>query len=318
MSMNRVRLTPRFAAVALVLFAAPASGALLNYEYGAAQGQLGLIRLLAERMSKQNLLYQLHLADRQKLDMLETVETMDEAIASLRKGDPLAGIPRPPTEEIRNRIAELEAAWAPLRASALASPLDYLRRSREFLVPQDRRADPLLMLYFDGVASGVIEAADAVSMLYDAQCRADEYTHCDLVLRQGRAEMLTERMVKQAILVFTGIDPETTPKDLAEARDAYEAMGLSAGAQRMVQQVTAAEREGEGTYVGGLLREINESWGRLRRRVDLVIEGNAEEEDIRRAVRLQELMVSDLQLFTAAVTTFARIEQGGQGVPDQP
>jgi hypothetical protein len=318
MSTNRVRLTPGIAAVALLLFATPAPGALLNYEYGAAQSQLGLIRVLAERMSKQNLLFQLHLADRQKLEMLATVESMDEAIASLRKGDPLAGIPTPPTPEVRNRIDALEAAWAPLRASAVASPLEYLRRSREFLAPQDRRSDPLLMLHFDGVAAGVIEAADAVAKLYDAGCRADEYTHCDLVLRQGRAEMLTERMVKQAILVFTEIDPKTTPKTLAAARDAYEAMGLTDGAQRLVEQVTAAERAGEGVYMGRLLREINESWDKLRRRIDLVIEGNAQEDDIRQAVRIQELVVSDLQLFTASVTRFARIEQGGQGVPDQP
>jgi len=318
MSTNRARLAARAAAIAMVLFALPASGALLNYEYGAAQGQLGLIRILAERMSKQNLLYQLHLADNEKLEMFKTTQKMDEAITSLRKGDPLAGIPTPPTPEIRARIGELEAAWAPLRDSALASPYEYLRRSREFLIPENRRADPLLMLHFDQVAAGVIAAANAVGKLYDEQCRADEYTHCDLVLRQGRAEMLTERMVKLAILVFTGIGPETTPKELAEARDAYEAMGLTDSAKRLAEQVTAAERGGNGAYMSRLLREITESWGRLRRRVDLVIDGTAEAEDIRQAVRIQELIVADLQLFTVAVTQFARIEQGGQGIPDQP
>jgi len=316
MSTSRLWLTTHFVALALALGAIPASGALLNYEYGGAQGQLGLIRVLAERMSKQNLLYQLDLTERQRLDIAGTVQTVEEAIASLRNGDPLAGIPRPPTDEIRNRIAELEAAFAPLRDSALASPLGYLRRSRQFLPLQNRRDDPLLILYFDRVASNVIDAADAVANLYDAQCRADEYTHCDLVLRQGRAEMLTERMVKQAILVFTGIDPKTTPKHLVEARDGYEAMGLSDSAQELVQRVTAAERGNEGSYTGRLLREINQSWGELRRRVDLVIEGDAAEEDVLEAVRLQELMVSDLQLFTATVTRFARIDEGGQGVPE--
>jgi hypothetical protein len=311
-------MAPGFVAIALLLLAAPAPGALLNYEYGAAQGQLGLIRVLAERMSKQNLLFQLHLADRQKLEMIATVETLDEAIASLRKGDPLAGIPIPPTPEIRTGIDELEAAWAPLRASALESPLDYLRRSREFMAPQDRRADPLLLLHFDKVAAKVIAATDAVAKLYDTQCRADGYTHCDLVMRQGRAEMLTERMVKQAILVFTEIDPKTTPEQLAASRDAYEAMGLTEGAQRLVEKVTAAERKGQGAHMGRLLHEINESWGRLRRRVDRVIDGSAEKDDILQAVRIQELVVSDLQHFTASVTRFARIEEGGQGVPTTP
>lgn len=318
MSTKPARLTAGIVATALLLLASPATGALLNYEYGGAQGQLGLIRVLAERMSKQNLLFQLHLADRQKLEMIATVETMDEAIASLRKGDPLAGIPTPPTPEIRNRIDGLQAAWSPLRGSALASPLDYLRRSREFLAPQDRRADPLLMLHFDAVSAEVIAAADAVSELYDAECRADGYTHCDLVLRQGRAEMLTERMVKQAILVFTGIDPKTTPRQLAESRDNYESMGLAPGAKRLVEKVTAAEREDSGSYMAGLLQEINDSWIKLRRRVDLVIEGEAEEDDLLQAVRIQELVVADLQRFTASVTRFARFEEGGQGVPAGP
>jgi hypothetical protein len=318
MSTNRARLAPYLAVVATLVFAHSASAALLNYEYGAAQGQLGVIAVLAERMSKQNLLYQLHLDDRQKLEMIETVKIMDDAIATLRKGDPLAGIPVPPTEEILSHIDALETAWAPLRASALSSPLEYLRRSQELMAAQNRRSDPLLMLYFDEVASGVISAVDAIEKLYDAQCRADAYTHCDLIVRQGRAEMLTERMVKQAILVFTGIDPKTTPKHLVEVRDAYEAMGSTQGAQRLVEQMTAAEREGKADYMGGLLREINQSWIRLRRRVDLVIDGTAREDDILQAVRIQELIVSDLQHFTAAITQFARYERGGLGTPDQP
>ncbi len=49
-------------------------------------------------------------------------------------------------------------------------------------------------------------------------------------------------------------------------------------------------------------------------RADRVIEGIAEDDDIRQAAKLQEVMVADLHRLTVAVTQFARIEQGGQGL----
>ena len=55
---------------------------------------------------------QIDLADRQKFEMAKTAQNMDEAIASLRKGNPLSGIPKPPTDEIRDRIGALEVDWA--------------------------------------------------------------------------------------------------------------------------------------------------------------------------------------------------------------
>ena len=79
--------------------------------------------------------------------------------------------------------------------------------------------------------------------------------------------------------------------------------------------MTAAERGQDAAYLVGLLEGVSDYWERLRRRVELVIKGEASEDDIRQAVRLQALMVVDLNHLTLAVTRFARIEQGGQGNP---
>lgn len=302
-------------AVALLTggFAAPASAALLNYEYGAVQGELGQVRVLAERISKRHLLSELNLGDQQRIDVDASVAEMESLLRKLRAGDPLGGVPRPPNDEIRHAIVRLDQAWAPLRQMALVSPYNYLRQSGGYMKPTPPREDAQHFRHFDRVALQVSQAAEAVSLLYDRECRRDGYSHCDLVLRQGFADMLTERLVKQAVLVFSGIDPETTREDLVATRDTYDRMGEAPQAQRLVEQVTASQRGSEGALMGQLLAEINASWTGLRRRIDRVIEGIAEEEDIRQAVRLQDSMVAHLHRFTMAVTHFARIEQGGQG-----
>jgi hypothetical protein len=293
----------------------PSRSALLNYEYGAAQAQLGQVQVLAERISKRHVLEELGLADQRQVDVVASVEEMDEVLQSLRKGDPLGGIPEPPTKEIQQKLERLGEVWTPLRDMALASPFNYLRQSREFVPPSNRRGDPLHLRYFDWVASQVIEAARAVAQLYDAECRADGYTHCAFIQRQGAADMLTERLVKQVALVFAGVDPHTTKEDIIETRDAYNQIGEEPRAQRFVEQVTAGSRGQEGVFLGELLLEIAASWEGLGLRADRVIEGIAEDDDIREAARLQEVMVADLHRLTVAVTQFARVEQGGEGLP---
>ncbi len=305
-------------AVAPPALADPSRTALLNYEYGAAQGQLGQVQVLAERISKRHLLNQLGLADQHNLDVVASVEEMDAVLQSLRKGDPLGGVPQPPTKEIQQKLERLREVWTPLRDMAIASPFNYLREAGEFVPPKNRRGDPLHLRYFDWVASQVIEATRAVAQLYDARCRADGYTHCDLIQRQGTANMLTERLVKQAALVFAGIDPYTTKEDIIETRDAYDRLGNEPRAQRLIEQVTAGSRGQEGVFIGELLSGINASWAGLGLRADRVIEGIAEHDDIRQAAKLQEVMVADLHRLTVAVTQFARIEQGGQGLPQRP
>ena len=50
------------------------------YEIGGAQQELGRIRELAERLSKQNLFYQLHLADQRKQDVHDTAAELDRVL----------------------------------------------------------------------------------------------------------------------------------------------------------------------------------------------------------------------------------------------
>jgi hypothetical protein len=318
MSTHRPRLGSLLCAALVLLAAAPVDAALLNYEYGAAQARLGELRTLLERLNKQNLLYHLHLADQNKLDQIETARRVDEALDDLRRGDPLAGIPRPPTQEIREQLAQLEAAWVPLRSITLASPYDYLRRSREFGALQDRSRDPLLLRRFDRVASQLIDAVRGVMALYDEQCKQDGYTHCDVILRLGFGAMLSERLVKEAILVYTGIDPNVTAEQLAETRDRYEALRTRPQSLQVLEEATAPGRGSEGEYVMDLLRSIDETWERLRGELDLVIDGRAEKASLRRAVQLQDLLVVDIQHISVAVTRFVRVEQGGAGLPAAP
>ena len=114
-------------ALALIL-AGPVRAAGRPYEIAGAERELGRIRELAERLSKQNLLYQLHLAGQTKQDLVDTVAELDRVVELLRKGSVTYSVAPPPNEEVRAQIDKLDEAWGPLRRMALASPYDYLRR----------------------------------------------------------------------------------------------------------------------------------------------------------------------------------------------
>ena len=170
------RSTLRGAMLALVVMAAlvpqpSARGALLDYEYGGALAQLGRLRMLLERLSKQNVLYQLHLAEQSKVQIIETAHMIQQTLDLLREGRALMTVPEPPSPAIREQLRVVESAWVPLQRMALASPFDYLRRSREFIDPKDDRGDPLMILHFDGLAQKVADEANEAASLYIAECK---------------------------------------------------------------------------------------------------------------------------------------------------
>ncbi|NNL64891.1 MAG: hypothetical protein HKP30_01485, partial [Myxococcales bacterium] len=97
------------------------------WEYAGLQTELNRVRMLAQRLGKQNALYQLNLGDQRKSDLVITARVIDMALVSLRDGEPTRAIPVPPTPALRKAIEKLDADWGPLRQLAVASPFDYKR-----------------------------------------------------------------------------------------------------------------------------------------------------------------------------------------------
>ena len=288
--------------VGLLLGAVPAPSLLQNWQVGAAQVQLSHVMMLAERLSKQNLLYQLRLGEVRKEHLVETAAAIDAALRVLYEGNALLGVPKPPTVDLRKQIDRVDAQWGLVRAMAVASPYDYVRRSGT--QPGDKTADPLLVRHFDELVSKMIQRANRAQDLYNEICLKNELPDC-VAMRAGPATtMLSERMLKEAIFIYAEMDAERNRAGLVKTRARLAKAVEHKDDAEMVLKARSPKRGTAGKVVGGMRRDIDAHWETLRRQVDLVLEGPADEFDLLRALGTQRQLVSEYQRYTIAIIRF--------------
>ncbi len=278
----------------------PAHPTLLDFEYEGAMKHAGRLRMLGQRLSKQNVLYQLHLADQHKLQLMETARQVDADLALLRAGDAAIGVPRPPTAELQKQVEAVEEAWLPLSQLVEASPYEYLRRSRQFMGPRDDRGDPLRILQFDRMAGQFVAEVDRLVELYRVSCHKDEWVNCDELAFFGVPEMLAERLLKEMVMLFAGVNAVSADRVKA-TRDAFDAFLVTVVEIDAVKRATVPERGPTGDHVRAILRELEDSWRRLVREAELVMRGHAEEANLRRALAMQQIVVDDFQRLRVAI-----------------
>lgn len=274
------------------------------YEIGGAQQELGRMRALAERLSKQNLLYQLHLADQTKQDLNDTAAEMDRILELLRTGSTTYSVAAPPNAEIREQLEQVDKAWGPVRRVALASPYDYLRRANEFVPSQDRRGDPFFIHSFDRMTQAFIAEVDRLMTLYRVECMKTGYDQCEPASNHGMPMMLTERVVKELVLVYTDPENKSYVKRLRETRDAIEAQNLLFGQWSILSEARDPARGDAGAFVSGLWGSIKEDWGRIRLAVDLAIAHRTEEIDLKRVLKIQARVVQEWERLIVVIVRF--------------
>lgn len=299
----------------LAMGAAPIPNDILlqPWEHGGAQIQLSQVRTLTQRLSKQNLLYQLHLADLQKRDLVRTSQELDAALESLRDGSPTLAVPPPPTRQVRDAIELLDQAWGPLRRLALASAFDYVRRAGS--ASGGSRTDPLLIRHFDELAQAVDQRAAAAQQRYEEVCERSGIPDCPVVARATSTGMLSERMVKEAVLVFAGFDAEANSARLRESRGRMNRLLELAAAHETVQSAMSRERGKIGEVVGELWDDIGGNWDRLSRDLGLVLVGQSRQLDVAETVAVQQVFVEDLQRFSVAIQRFTAARRMAGAVP---
>ena len=302
-------------APSLAMGAAPIPNDILlqPWEHGGAQIQLSQVRTLTQRLSKQNLLYQLHLADLQKRDLVRTSQELDAALESLRDGSPTLAVPPPPTRQVRDAIELLDQAWGPLRRLALASAFDYVRRAGS--ASDGSGTDPLLIRHFDELAQAVDQRAAAAQQRYEEVCERSGIPDCPVVARATSAGMLSERMVKEAVLVFAGFDAEANSARLRESRGRMDRLLELAAAHETVQSAMSRERGKIGEVVGELWGEIGGNWDRLSHDLGLALVDQGRQLDVVETVAVQQVFVEDLQRFSVAVQRFTAARRMAGVVP---
>jgi hypothetical protein len=281
------------------------------YEIGGAQQELGRVRQLTERLSKQNLFYQLHLADQEKQDLHDTSAELDRSLELLREGSVVFSVAAPPNQAIRDQIDQVDKAWGPVRRMALTNPYDYLRRANEFIPRRHRLGDPLFIRSFDRMSQALIAEVDRLMALYEVECMKTDYDWCELQSTHGIDIMLTERVVKELVFVYTGPGDERDSERLRETRDAIDAHLLELGQWSILAEVTDPSRGDAAAFVSGLWSSINEDWGRLRLEVDLAIAGRAEEINLKKVLKIQARIVETWERLTVVTVRFIEAKYAG-------
>jgi hypothetical protein len=288
---------------------APGPRALQPWEHGGVQLQLGRVRMLTERLSKQNLLYQLNLAGQQRRNLVETAGQIDATLSVLEEGSLSLSVPAPPTLEIRRQIEALDATWGALRHTAVASPYEYVRRAAKRGV-----SDPLGIQHFDRLAGELDQQATRVSAVYVDLCEQQARTDCRAVASAISSGMLTERMLKELVLVVAGMDATANETRLRTSRDGFDRTLAVVGKQEPVRAAMSPERGKPGVVVSGMWRQIHDTWQLLRGDVDKALAGKGQEIDLANALARQHSLLSELQRLSVAVRRFAaerRIAQAG-------
>jgi len=287
-----------------LLLAGPVRAGERPYEIGGAQQELGHTRALAERLSKQNLFYQLHLGNQTKQDIDDTAAELDRVLELLRKGSAAYSVAAPPNSAIRMQIDQVDKAWGPVRRIAVASPYDYLRRANEFVPRRNRLGDPLFIHSFDTMIGAFIVEVDRLMSLYQEECEKTDYDLCDLAATHGIPTMLIERLVKELVFVYAGPGGGKDEDRLRETRDALDASHLEFGQVAIMREATDPSRGDAAAFISSLWGSINEDWSRIRPEVDLAIAGRPEDVNLKRVLEIQRRIVETWERLTAVMVRF--------------
>lgn len=297
-------------ATVLVLLAGSASAQILPWEVNVAEIEAGRLRGLAQRLNKQNLLYQLHLGDARKDDMVETATRIDRVLDSLTKGSPSYSIPEPWTPALRERLAAVDTAWGPLRRIAIASPYDTFRVAQEFVPRDSRRGDPLLLRYFDDLTLRLVEESEKLLDAYHQECLKTGLEICDTARTSGQAAMLIERAMREAVCLVAGLDVEENRAKLDQTIDTYMEMRRANQQSAFFADATNPERGASARAAGELLASLRSDWDEMQAQLRILGAGDAENFDLERLLAIQSRLVAKVERMAAALVRYASLTYG--------
>ena len=297
-------------AAALLIVAHPIAAQILPWEITLAEIEAGRIRHLAQRLNKQNVLYHLRVGDVSKEDVIRTASAIDELLRDLEEGVPSSSIPSPWTDEIEARVKEADAAWGPLRSIAIASPYEHLRVAHQFLPRGNRRGDPLLLKYFDGLCEDLVKAANKLIVAYDAECVKTGLGTCETARTSGYAAMLIERAAKEAVHLVANIDPEENRKSLEATIDAYREVQRQNNDSDFFKEALNPERGISAKAAGELLVNLRKDWEVIQEQFKILSAGDEQNFDLRVLLLTQKRMVEKIERLTAALVRYANMAYG--------
>jgi hypothetical protein len=294
----------------LVLWTSPAPAQILPWEGVVAEIEAGRLRNLAQRLSKQYVLYQLHLGEVRKSDLVKTADRIDRILESLEQGNPPHSVPAPWTRLLRERIREVDGIWGALRRIAVASPYDTIRVKRQFVPLETRRGDPLLIRYFDDLSLNLVSESEKLLEAYHAECLKTGLAVCPTALTSGYAGMVIERAAKEAVYVVAGIDPYQNRARLESTIDAYQQVRLANDENPFFAAALNPERGVSAHAAGELLSSLRHDWDVIEAQFVILAAGDEQNFDLRRLLTTQIRLVEKVERLTAALVRYASLTYG--------
>ncbi len=296
-------------AIVFSLVAVSSPAQVLPWEVTVGEIEAGRIRNLAERLNRQYVLYMLRLGEVQKSDLVATAREMDRVIESLEQGRPSQSIPAPWTTGLEKKISAVDSAWGPIRKIAVASPYETIRDS-QFLRPEIRRGDPLLLRYFDDLSRELVTRSEALMDAYNEECTKTGLDVCPVARTSGYAGMVIERATKEAVYVVAGIELKESRKRLADLIEAYQAFRQSNDESPFFAAALDPERGISARAAGELLASLRRDWDSMQGEFTMLTAGDEENFDLERMLVVQARLVDKVERLTAALVRYASLTYG--------
>ncbi|MBW2362446.1 MAG: hypothetical protein JRG84_16210 [Deltaproteobacteria bacterium] len=279
--------------VGFVVLLSPTAGVadahIPSHEFNGAMRDTNWVRVTAQQLSKQNLLYQLRLGNVTKQDIVDSAGEMDRILDKLANGRTDQWVPKPPTPEIHAAIERIDAKWGPLRTLSMY---------------------PLLVRRFSELSTELGEAAETLLALYLKECLKYEYPLCRVQAINGVPQLLSERMVTALVFVYAGIERETNIVRLREARNTYDATMQRVRKVPLVIEAMDPSRGISGRAISDMLQIADREWHVLRAEVDRILGEEAVRIDFGNVLTSQEQMALQMIRLRVAMERYAATREG--------
>lgn len=291
--------------------ARPVAGQILPWEVTVAEIEAGRLRNLAERLSKQNVLYHLRVGDVSKDDLIKTANEIEQIIGTLETGVAARSIPAPWTKALVGQVSKVDSAWSPLRYIARASPYQRMQLAFDSVPRDNRRGDPLLLRYFDGLCDTFIAESVKLVDAYDFECLKTGLSElCPTARASGYAAMLIERAAKEAVYIVANIEPQENRTRLKKTIDEYLGVQRTNNTSEFFRVALDPERGVSAKAAGELLKALRKDWRVMEGQFTILAAGDEKNFDLRILLGTQTEMVNKVERLTAALVRYANLAYG--------
>jgi hypothetical protein len=174
----------------------------------------------------------------------------------------------------------------------------------------NRRGDPLLLRYFDGLCEDLVKATHQLIAAYDTECKKTSLGTCPTAKTSGYAAMLIERAAKEAVYLVANIDADENRKRLDSTIAEYRNVQEQNNSSDFFKAALNPERGISAKAAKRLLVNLRKDWDLIQGQFTILSAGDEQNFDLRVLLLTQNRMVEKVERLTAALVRYANLTYG--------